>query len=204
MLATLLLSTGVPMLVAGDEMGRTQGGNNNAYCQDNEVGWVDWSLLSDPGWRALCALASRLIALRRAHPVLRRGGFFSGLSLAPEGLRDVAWFGTDGREMAEEDWFAPSATLGMFLSGRDIPQRDARGEPVVDDSFLLIVHADHRPTGFVLPPEPWAPAYEAVLDTAEEGGGGFGSAGGAVVAAGTRVRLAARSVRLYRVREGGR
>ncbi|WUT74763.1 glycogen debranching protein GlgX [Streptomyces sp. NBC_00669] len=212
LLATLLLSTGVPMLVAGDEMGRTQGGNNNAYCQDNETGWVDWSLREDPCWAALLDLAARLIALRHAHPVLRRGGFFSGLSLAPEGLRDVTWFGPDGREMAEEDWFAPSATLGMLLSGRDIPQRDARGEPVVDDSFLLIVHADHRPLEFTLPGPPWASGYEVVLDTAEDGTPGQlvadGTAGqpaadgtdGRLVAGGRPVTISARSVRLLRVR----
>ncbi|MFJ2956875.1 glycogen debranching protein GlgX [Streptomyces sp. NPDC087270] len=203
LLATLLLSTGVPMLVAGDEMGRTQGGNNNAYCQDNETGWVDWSLREDPCWAALLDLAARLIALRHAHPVLRRGGFFSGLSLAPEGLRDVTWFGPDGREMAEEDWFAPSATLGMLLSGRDIPQRDARGEPVVDDSFLLIVHADHRPLEFTLPGPPWASGYEVVLDTAEDGTPAqlvADGTAGRLVAGGRPVTISARSVRLLRVR----
>ncbi|HEY3481905.1 MAG TPA: glycogen debranching protein GlgX, partial [Streptomyces sp.] len=115
LLATLLLSTGVPMLVAGDEMGRTQGGNNNAYCQDNPTSWVDWSLLGEPRWQAMAELVSRLVALRRTHPVLRRGGFFSGLAHTPEGLRDLAWFGPGGEEMRDEDWFASSATLGMYL-----------------------------------------------------------------------------------------
>ncbi|WP_374204271.1 glycogen debranching protein GlgX [Streptomyces sp. HPF1205] len=196
MLATLLLATGVPMLVAGDEMGRTQGGNNNAYCQDNPVGWVDWSLLDDPSWAGLRDLAARLIALRRAHPVLRRGGFFSGLAAGAEGLRDVAWFAPSGREMTGEDWFAPSATLGMFLSGRDIPQRDARGEPVLDDSFLLIAHAHHRPVSFTLPGPPWAGSYELLLDTALEE---QAAPPGTAVAAGTEVRVGARSARLYRV-----
>ncbi|WP_103884787.1 glycogen debranching protein GlgX [Actinacidiphila yanglinensis] len=212
LLATLLLSTGVPMLVAGDEMGRTQGGNNNAYCQDNETGWVDWSLRDDPAWSGLVDLVARLIALRRAHPVLRRGGFFSGMSLAPEGLRDVTWFGPAGREMTEADWFAPSATLGMLLSGQDIPQRDARGEPVVDDSFLLIVHADHRPVEFTLPGPPWASGYDEVLDTAREDPPGRARAAGAPgvpaqaagpgqpVASGAAVTVEARSVRLLRVR----
>lgn len=201
LLSTLLLSTGVPMLVAGDEMGRTQGGNNNAYCQDNETSWVDWSLLAEPGWAALRDLAARLIALRRAHPVLRSGGFFSGLASAPEGLRDVAWFGAQGRELTDEEWFARSATLGMYLSGADIPHRDARGEPVVDDSFLLVVHAHHRPVAFTLPGMPWGSSYELLLDTAAE----EQSAEPLVppAAAGAAVRVAARSVRLYRaVREG--
>ncbi|MCZ9337752.1 glycogen debranching enzyme GlgX, partial [Streptomyces sp. TRM76130] len=112
LLTTLLLSTGVPMLVAGDELGRTQGGNNNAYCQDNEVGWVDWSLLEDPGWRALTDLTARLVRLRRTHPVLRRRAFFSGRPLTADGLRDLAWFTPRGTEMTEQDWFAPAATLG--------------------------------------------------------------------------------------------
>ncbi|MFC4030806.1 glycogen debranching protein GlgX [Streptomyces polygonati] len=212
LLVTLLLSTGVPMLVAGDEMGRTQGGNNNAYCQDNPVSWVDWSLLDDPGWRSIRDTAARLIALRHAHPVLRRGGFFSGLASIPEGLRDVAWFQSGGAEMTEQDWYAPSSTLGMYLSGQDIPQRGSRGEPLVDDSFLLIVHADHRPVDFRLPAEPWARSYELVLDTAEEdavpdpaAGEAAVTAGGSAadrtaepVAAGTLIRVGARSVRLYR------
>jgi glycogen operon protein len=202
-LTTLFASRGVPLLLGGDEMGRTQGGNNNAYCQDNPTGWVDWSLLSDPHWAALCTLVSRLVALRRAHPVLRRGGFFSGLSLAPEGLRDVAWFAPGGKEMDEPDWFAPAVTLGMFLSGRDIAQRDARGEPVVDESFLLVVHAGHRPVEFTLPGAPWAQAYEGVLDTALEDGGMGGQGAVEAVAGGTAITVAARSARLLRVRAEG-
>nr|WP_229698651.1 glycogen debranching protein GlgX [Wenjunlia tyrosinilytica] len=172
LLGTLLLSTGVPMLVAGDEMGRTQGGNNNAYCQDNPIGWVDWSLLEDrpgnEGWRSLFDLTSRLISLRRRHPVLRRHAFFSGRPQHPGGLRDLAWFNTRGREMTEEDWYAPTATLGMFLSGRDIPRRDRKGRPVVDDSFLLVLHSSSQPMRFTLPGRPWAKEYEVVVDTALE------------------------------------
>jgi glycogen operon protein len=168
MLATLLLSTGVPLLVAGDEMGRTQGGNNNAYCQDNPTGWLDWSLLEDPGWRALTELVSRLLALRRGHPVLRRHAFFSGRPRRPDGLRDLAWFTAAGREMTETDWFAPTAALGLYLSGRDIPHRDERGEPVNDDSFLVVLHADSEPGRFTLPGLPWAAEYELLADTARE------------------------------------
>ena len=196
MTATLLLSTGVPMLVAGDEMGRTQGGNNNAYCQDNETSWVDWSLLADPGWAALRDMTARLVALRAAHPVLRSGGFFSGLASAPEGLRDVAWFGAHGRELTDEEWFARSRTLAMYLSGADIAHRDARGEPVVDDSFLLIVHADHRPVDFTLPGAPWGRAYALLLDTALEEQAAPPAAGSAP--GGEPVRVEGRSVRLYR------
>lgn len=106
LLTTLLVSTGVPMLVAGDEMGRTQGGSNNAYCQDNEIGWVDWSLREQPGPRGLLELTTRLLALRHSHPVLRRRAFFSGRARAADGLRDLAWFTPHGTEMTERDWYA--------------------------------------------------------------------------------------------------
>ncbi|MFF9508939.1 glycogen debranching protein GlgX [Streptomyces sp. NPDC014724] len=198
LLTTLLLSTGVPMLVAGDEMGRTQGGNNNAYCQDNEVGWVDWSLLERPEWRALTELTSRVLTLRHSHPVLRRRAFFSGRAQAADGLRDLAWFTRQGAEMTEEDWYAPAATLGLYLSGRDIPGRDARGEPVTDDSFLAILHADHRPSGFVLPGPPWAQSYELVLDTSRED---QEAAPGTVHPGGGTLTVPERSVLLLRVRE---
>ncbi|MDI2128267.1 glycogen debranching protein GlgX [Yinghuangia seranimata] len=166
MMTTLLLSTGVPMLVAGDEMGRTQRGNNNAYCQDNELSWLDWSARDDPQWQPLLDLTSRLIRLRRTHPVLCRRAFFSGRPSFPDGLRDLAWFTPTGREMTERDWFSPTATLGMYVSGLDIRQRGPRGERIVDDSFLLILHASSQPMRFVLPGEPWAHSYEIVLDTA--------------------------------------
>ncbi|MFG2503447.1 glycogen debranching protein GlgX [Streptomyces sp. NPDC048441] len=197
LLTTLLLSTGVPMLVAGDEMGRTQGGSNNAYCQDNEVSWVDWGLLDDPGWAALCALTSRLIALRHAHPVLRRRAFFSGRAHSADGLRDLAWFTASGREMTEADWYAPAATLGMYLSGRDIPGRDVRGEPIVDDSFLAILHAADRPGSFLLAGAPWAESYEVVVDTSLEE---QRAAPGILHSAGAVVTVGARSVLLLRVR----
>ncbi|MFI1222107.1 MULTISPECIES: glycogen debranching protein GlgX [unclassified Streptomyces] len=196
LLTTLLLSTGVPMLVAGDEMGRTQGGNNNAYCQDNETGWLDWSLLDQPEWRELTELTARVLTLRRTHPVLRRRAFFSGRAQAPDGLRDLAWFARDGREMTEGDWYAPAATLGLYLSGRDIPGRDARGEPVTDDSFLAVLHAGAEPVAFALPGAPWAARYELVLDTSLEE---QAEAPGTVLDGGTEVTVPARSVLLLRV-----
>ncbi|MER7551752.1 MULTISPECIES: glycogen debranching protein GlgX [Streptomyces] len=196
LLTTLLLSTGVPMLVAGDEMGRTQGGNNNAYCQDNETGWLDWSLLKEPAWRELTELTARVLTLRRTHPVLRRRAFFSGRAQAPDGLRDLAWFARDGREMTEGDWYAPAATLGLYLSGRDIPGRDARGEQVTDDSFLAVLHAGAEPTVFALPGAPWAARYELVLDTSREE---QTEAPGTVLDGGTEMTVPARSVLLLRV-----
>jgi isoamylase len=143
----------------------TQSGNNNAYCQDNETSWIDWSLLDEPGWRDLFDLTRRLIALRRAHPVLRQGAFFSGQPRNPAGLRDLAWFTPEGREMTQADWLAPAAAMGMYLSGRDINQRDPRGRTIIDDSFLVILHAAGVPTPFTLPGPPWAEAYEVLVDT---------------------------------------
>ncbi|MFJ9766111.1 glycogen debranching protein GlgX [Streptomyces erythrochromogenes] len=196
LLTTLLLSTGVPMLVAGDEFGRTQGGNNNAYCQDNETGWVDWSLLEDPAWQSLFALATRLISLRHAHPVLRRRAFFSGRPQGADGLRDLAWFTPAGAEMTERDWYAPSAALGMYLSGRDIPGRDERGRQVTDDSFLVLLHTGDRPVAWVLPGAPWAGEYELVLDTSLEE---QAAVPGTVHRAGESLTVPARSVLLLRV-----
>jgi glycogen operon protein len=196
LLTTLLLSTGVPMLVAGDELGRTQGGNNNAYCQDSPTSWVDWSLLDDPAWRGLADLTARLIALRHRHPVLRRRAFFSGRAQAADGLRDLAWFTAAGTEMTEGDWYAPAATVGMYLSGRDIPGRDARGEAVRDDSFLAVLHTGAEEVAFRLPGAPWAGAYEVVVDPAcEDETGGVG----AVHDAGTAVPIPGRTILLFRV-----
>ncbi|MFD7918773.1 glycogen debranching protein GlgX [Streptomyces sp. NPDC059740] len=199
LLTTLLLSTGVPMLVAGDEGGRTQGGNNNAYCQDSETSWVDWSLREDPGWSQLTALVSRLIALRREHPVLRGTAFFSGRPQGPDGLRDLAWFTPYGSEMTEADWYAPRATLGMYLSGRDLPRRDERGRPLHDDSFLVVLHAGAEPVSFLLPGSPWARGYEVVVDTGREE---QTTAPHEVVAAETVLTVPGRTVLLLRVVEG--
>ncbi|MFI6157632.1 glycogen debranching protein GlgX [Kitasatospora sp. NPDC051170] len=159
LMATLLLSTGVPMITAGDELGRTQRGNNNAYCQDNETSWLDWSLLDHPDWRELADLTARLVHLRRAHPVLRRRAFFSGRAAGPDGRPDLAWFTPQGKEMTEADWFTPTACLGMLLAGT---------EPA-DDSFLLLLNAGHEPALFTLPEEPWAAPdspYTTLVDTA--------------------------------------
>ncbi|MER7751353.1 glycogen debranching protein GlgX [Kitasatospora sp. NPDC097643] len=174
LMATLLLSAGVPMITAGDEFGRTQGGNNNAYCQDNEVGWLDWSLLDEPDWQGLFELTATLVRLRRAHPVLRQRAFFSGRAATPGGQPDLAWFTPLGKEMTEADWFAPTACLGMLLSGTAMSERDEAGRPSRDDSFLLLLNAGPDPVVFTLPGEPWAApeaAYETVADTAAAGTG---------------------------------
>ncbi|MFJ2160261.1 glycogen debranching protein GlgX [Streptomyces sp. NPDC087856] len=196
LLTTLLLSTGVPMLVAGDELGRTQRGSNNAYCQDNEISWVDWGLQEDPGWRALTDLTARMIDLRHRHPVLRRRAFFSGRARSADGIRDLAWFTERGTEMTERDWYAPAATLGMYLSGRDIPGRDERGAPILDDSFLAVLHAGDRPVSFALPGPPWAERYEVVVDTSREE---QEEAPGVVHRAGSAITVPARAVLLLKV-----
>ncbi|MGA5062396.1 glycogen debranching protein GlgX [Streptomyces exfoliatus] len=196
LLTTLLLSTGVPMLVAGDEMGRTQGGNNNAYCQDNETGWLDWTLPDDPGRSHLLTLTRRLLDLRHRHPVLRRRAFFSGRGA--DGLRDLAWFGADGTEMTERDWYTPTATIALYLSGRDIPGRDERGEQITDDSFLAVLHAGPQPLDFRLPGPPWAETYELTVDTARED---QSAAPGTEHRGGETITVGARSVVLLRVRE---
>ncbi|MGH8866937.1 MAG: glycogen debranching protein GlgX [Actinomycetes bacterium] len=190
MLATLLLSTGVPMLLAGDETGNTQGGNNNAYCQDSPLSWLGW----DPETLdcGLLAVARRLLALRRAHPVLRQRAFFRGRSPFGDGPKDLAWLAPDGREMDAGAWSDPHRrTLGMFLSGEAIRTRGPRGERVTDDSFLLWLHADPRPADVHLPGPPWAVGYEVLLDTADDDAAGE-------VAGGTARTLTGRSCLLLR------
>jgi isoamylase len=164
LLSTLLFSSGVPMLIAGDELGRTQGGNNNAYCQDSAVSWVPWSL--EPWQSELLAFTRRVIALRRAHPVFRRRAFFTGRPLHGVGVKDLGWFAPSGEELTDADWAAPGVTLGMFVDGEEIHSRGPRGERIVDESFLVLLHAGSCPVGFTLPGVPWAKSYEVLLDTA--------------------------------------
>jgi len=167
MLATLLLSTGVPMITAGDEMGRTQRGNNNAYCQDNETSWLDWDLDDDRA--ALLDFVRTVVRLRREHPVFRQPHFFDGRPARAGGRKDLGWFRPDGREMDESGWFdSHQRVLGMFFAGDGIRARGPLGEPTFDDSFLLLVNADRRPADVVLPGRPWATSYVVVLDTADE------------------------------------
>jgi isoamylase len=163
-LATLLLSQGVPMLLAGDELNRTQRGNNNAYCQDNELNWIDWEL--DAEALELLEVTRRLVALRREHPVFRRRRFFQGRPIHGSGLADIGWFGPDGEEMNERQWLAGRlVALGMFLNGEEISEPGPRGERIVDESFLLLLNGPH-PVNFRLPSGKWAAKFELVLDTA--------------------------------------
>jgi glycogen operon protein len=169
LLATLLLSQGVPMLLAGDEMGRTQRGNNNAYCQDNDLSWVNWDLRADD--RRLRAFTERLIALRHAHPVFRRRHFFEGRPLRGREVKDIVWLKPDGTEMTDEEWDQHFARcLGVYLSGVGLPETDARGRPVIDDDFVLLFNAHHEPIDFRLPPIGRGD-WESVIDTATVAGG---------------------------------
>jgi isoamylase len=164
-LATLLLSHGVPMLLGGDELGRTQDGNNNAYCQDNEMSWFDWE--PDDERQALWAFTRRLIALRRAHPVFRSTAFLEGRDVMGSGLPDVWWFRPDGRRMTRRDWGRPDArALGVFLNGEEIRRTTPQGERIVDDSFLVLLHAHHEPVRFTLPPRRFGLRWQVVLSTA--------------------------------------
>ncbi len=162
-LATLLLSTGVPMLTAGDELGRTQGGNNNAYCQDNEISWLDWADVDED----LRVFVGRLLRLRRQSPVLRQEAFFEGHEVADTGgTRDLAWFAPGGAQLDTGDWFDNDLqTIGMYLDGRGIRHRDERGRPVQDDSYLVQLHAGAEPVTVHLPGAPWADAYQFVVST---------------------------------------
>ena len=167
LLATLLLSTGVPMLVAGDEMGRTQRGNNNAYCQDNDISWVSWGL--DDRQRALLEFTRRLVSLRRRHPVFRQRHFFDGRPSRPGGPKDIAWLAPDGTE--DVDWWDPRMrTLGMYLSGDAVRARAADGSPLTDDAFLLIAHSGPAPAAFRLPTAPYGERYDLVLHTGGDHG----------------------------------
>ncbi len=180
MLATLLLSTGVPMLTAGDEMGRTQRGNNNAYCQDNEISWLDWEL--DPEWQELLDFTRQLLTLRRQHPVFRQWHFFEGRPLRAGARKDLAWFTPEGSEMTEQFWLDPGRhALGMFLAGDALRARGRRGETLQDDSFLLVFNGAPHATEFRLPGRHWATSYAVEIDTAEPANVGERYAGGRTV-----------------------
>ena len=169
-LTTLLLSQGIPMLLAGDELGRTQHGNNNAYCQDNELSWLHWPAADgDSARQQLMEFTAMLIKLRAEHPVFRRRRFFRGKSIrgVRSQLGDIAWFTPGGEEMTDEDWEAGFAkSLMVFLNGEAITEPDRRGQRITDDSFLLLLHASERDMDFVIPPLLYGEQWERLLDTA--------------------------------------
>ncbi len=165
LLTTMLLSQGVPMLLGGDEMGRTQGGNNNAWCQDNEISWFDWES-ADP---ELQEFARRVIELRQSEPVFRRQDFFVGDEVVGSGLPDVVWVRPDGEDMTEEDWQREDAhSLGVFLNGREIASHDRNGNPIRGASFLIFFNAHHEPIDFCVPPR-LGTTWKLELATGDEG-----------------------------------
>jgi len=164
-LATLLLSQGVPMLCGGDEMGRTQRGNNNAYCQDTEISWVDWKL-SKPQ-QSLLTFTRSLIALRQQHPVFRRRRFFQGRRIRGTEVKDLSWLRPDGKEMTDEDWAKGYVRcLGVRLAGHAIEEKDPKGRPLLDETFLVLLNAHHEPRPFTLPAHKRGVRWQPVFDTA--------------------------------------
>jgi glycogen operon protein len=191
LLATLLLSQGIPMLCHGDELGRTQRGNNNAYCQDNEVSWIDWELTDEQ--RSLTDFTRYVISLRAEHPVLRRRGFFEGETAtnADQPLPDLTWLRPDAREMTGRDWQRRDAhSVGVFLNGDAIAERDAYGRRVIDDSFLLLLNGYWEPVDFRLPDDVYGERWTTLIDTADPDG----IPDERERKAGTRLRVEARSL----------
>jgi isoamylase len=166
-IATMLLSQGVPMLCHGDELGRTQNGNNNGYCQDNELTWIDW----DGADEELRAFTARVAAFRHEHPVFRRRRFFDGKPVrrrGQEGLTDIGWFRPDGTEMTDEDWGSGfGRSVAVFLNGEGIPDRDMRGERVVDDSFFVVFNAHTDDIEFTAPPAEYGDSWRVIIDTSD-------------------------------------
>jgi glycogen operon protein len=166
-LATLLVSQGVPMITAGDEVGRTQSGNNNTYCQDNELNWHDW-YWDDDKWRLL-NFTKKMIRMRKEHPIFRRRDFFRGVPVGDAGRKDVAWLKPDGNEMTTEEWEKEFArSLGMWLNGDWLPETDDRGKPLRDASYLVLFNAHHDRIDFMLPAGVgWRTEVDTFFDTGD-------------------------------------
>ncbi|WP_090973628.1 glycogen debranching protein GlgX [Parapedobacter composti] len=194
-MTTLLLSQGVPMLLAGDELSRTQKGNNNAYCQDNEISWLHWEKAD----HTLLQFTRKLIALRRSHPVFCRRKWFTGQPIKGVGVEDIAWFLPDGREMPDENWdhdFARS--LAVFLNGHGIRSVDEKGQRIVDDSFYLIFNAYHDSLDFVLPKDKrYGESWVKVIDTVSAEVDSWPDR----LVAGSHIQVEGRSVQVYRCKQ---
>ncbi len=167
-IATLLLSQGVPMLLHGDELGRTQQGNNNGYAQDNPITWVDWESVDQP----LVEFTAALARLRRQHPTFRRRRFFDGRPVRREegmNVPDIVWLRPDGSLMEPDDWEAGfGRAIGVFLNGNGIRERDRRGEQITDEHFAVLFNAGDEPVDFTLPDVEFAPRWDVLVDTAGE------------------------------------
>ena len=195
-IATLLLSQGVPMLLHGDELGRTQQGNNNTYCQDSELSWVHWDAMDQP----LVEFTAVVNKIRRDHPIFRRSRFFDGRPVRRgegEKLPDIVWLNTDGKEMLPEDWGSGfGRTIGVFYNGHGIQEQDSRGRRITDDSFLLAFNAHDDNVDFLLPTEEYSPFWEVLVDTADTG------ETGQPLKAGSPLPLAAKSLVVLRAYSG--
>jgi glycogen operon protein len=168
-LATLLLSQGVPMMYAGDAIGHSQKGNNNAYCQDNEISWLSWDLR--PEDRDLLTFVQRMISLRKRHPVFRRRRFFQGRPIKGAEVKDVLWLNSGGHEMGDEEWKNSAVhCLGMFLSGLGLDEIDERGRKVSDTDFLVLLNSHYEDVGFTLPTFSPGSRWIAWMDTSREKG----------------------------------
>ncbi|MFT4263153.1 MAG: glycogen debranching protein GlgX [Nocardioides sp.] len=193
MMSMLLLSNGVPMITAGDERGRTQRGNNNAYCQDNEISWMDWSIDTDPAaggagaWLDVYEHTKAVLKLRREHPALRQRHWFEGSPTIVGGPKDLAWLHPDGREMLAEDWDDPGlSTIGSFVSGGPLRSSDRYGQQILDDSFLLWFNGADHPVDVTLMEQKWVLSGDVVLSTSENLPPGTGLKAGDVITLGPR------------------
>ncbi len=191
-LTTLLISQGTPMILGGDELCRSQRGNNNGWCQDNEISWYDWS--EDERKREMREFTQRLIRLRVAHPVLRRESFLRGAEVEDSGLPDVWWFRPDGRKMTRRDWQGGEHVLGMFLNGQGIDTPGPQGETIQDDSFLVLFNAHHEDRTFMLPRRRFGAQWTLELTTADPTAAAESSSYGAR----TEVSVLARSILMLR------
>lgn len=195
-IATLLLSQGVPMLLHGDELGRTQQGNNNTYCQDSELSWVHWDAIDQP----LVEFTAVVNKIRRDHPTFRRSRFFDGRPVRRgegEKLPDIVWLNTDGKEMLPEDWGSGfGRTIGVFYNGHGIQEQDSRGRRITDDSFLLAFNAHDDSVDFLLPAEEYTPFWDLLVDTADS------ADTGQPLKAGSVLKLAAKSLVVLRAYSG--
>jgi isoamylase len=188
LLATMLLSQGTPMLLGGDEFGRSQQGNNNAYCQDNEISWFDWATVDQD----LLDFTRRVIGIRLRHPALHRQKFFSGRPIRGSDIQDVMWFRHDGEQMTDEDWQNPhTQSLAMFLAGNGLRETDRQGRRLQDDHLLLLISSSHEDLEFTLPERMECSEWELVVDTSDDHASETNGAGG-------KTRLMGRSLKLFR------
>jgi glycogen operon protein len=193
-ITTLLLSQGIPMILGGDEFGRTQGGNNNAYCQDSEISWYDWNAVDE----SLLEFTRHLIQIHASHPVFRRRRWFQGRPLHSRGagVSDIAWFRPDGQEMSGDDWQQDFArSFGVFLNGGALPELDEDGRSIEDDSFLLIFNAHHDPIEFTIPGPSFGRSWDVAVDTNVSGSNQALAAGSTLMVTGRSLIVAISSTR---------